>query len=234
MEHSTEILYNNTGVFCTPAHHFGSDALLLARFCEPKRGQTAADLCSGCGIVALEWHDRGHRGPCAAIELQPDGSELLRAALEAQNIDHIVPICADLRTFRAVDGPFQAGTLDVCACNPPYFTAGPQSPSEARATARHETTCTLEDVAACAFRLLKEGGKLALCHRPERLAEVLAVLRAYRLEPKRLAFVKNTADGAPWLFLVEAQKNRRTGLKLEPDVLISAGAALYGPQAEAR
>ena len=58
--------------------------------------------------------------------------------------------------------------------------------------------------------------------------EVLDVLRAHRLEPKRLAFVKNKADGAPWLFLVEAQKNRKTGLRVEPDVLISAGAALYG------
>ena len=55
-----------------------------------------------------------------------------------------------------------------------------------------------------------------------------SVLRANRLEPKRLAFVKNKADGAPWLFLVEAQKNRKTGLRVEPDVLISAGAALYG------
>ena len=71
-------------------------------------------------------------------------------------------------------------------------------------------------------------GRFALCHRPERLAEVLAVLRANRLESKRLAFVKNKADGAPWLFLVEAQKNRKTGLRVEPDVLISAGAALYG------
>ena len=58
--------------------------------------------------------------------------------------------------------------------------------------------------------------------------EVLDVLRAHRLEPKRLAFVKNRADTAPWLFLVEAQKNRKTGLRVEPDVLISAGAALYG------
>ena len=58
--------------------------------------------------------------------------------------------------------------------------------------------------------------------------QVLAVLRAHRLEPKRLAFVKNRADAAPWLFLVEAQKNRKTGLRVEPDVLISAGAALYG------
>ena len=84
------------------------------------------------------------------------------------------------------------------------------------------------DLCACGFRLLKDGGRLALCHRPERLAEVLAVLRAHRLEPKRLAFVKNRAESAPWLFLVEAQKNRKTGLKIEPDILIAAGAAMYG------
>lgn len=100
--------------------------------------------------------------------------------------------------------------------------------SPARALARHEESCGLEDVCSCGFRLLRDGGKLALCHRPERLAEVLAALRAARLEPKRLAFVKNTPDGAPWLFLVEAQKNRRTGLRVEPDVLICSGAARYG------
>ena len=194
MEHSTEILYNKTEVYCSSVHRFGSDALLLARFCPPKRGQKAADLCSGCGIVSLEWHDSGHRGPCTALELQPEASALLAEAVAAQGpeLAHITPVRA------------------------------------ARATARHETDCTLEDVCACGFRLLKDGGRLALCHRPERLAEVLAVLRAHRLEPKRLAFVKNRAEGAPWLFLVEAQKNRKTGLKIEPDILIAAGAAMYG------
>ena len=73
MEHSTEVLYNRTMVYCSPEHRFGSDALLLARFCEPKRAQKAADLCSGCGIVALEWHDRGHRGPCIAGGCRPEG-----------------------------------------------------------------------------------------------------------------------------------------------------------------
>ena len=192
-------------------------------FCEPKRAQKAADLCSGCGIVALEWHDRGHRGPCTALELQPEGSALLAAAVEEQQLTHITPACADLRTWRQDEGQF-----DVCACNPPYFTEGPQSKNAAHALARHENTCALEDVCACGFRLLKDGGRLALCHRPERLAEVLAVLRAHRLEPKRLAFVKNAPENAPWLFLVEAQKNRKTGLRVEPDVLIRAGAALYG------
>lgn len=195
MEHSTEILYNKTEVYCSAVHRFGSDALLLARFCEPKRSQTAADLCSGCGIVSLEWHDRGHRGPCAAVELQPEASALLQQAVAEQGIGHITPHLADLRSFREGEGQF-----DVCACG---------------------------------FRLLKDGGRLALCHRPERLAEVLAVLRAHRLEPKRLAFVKNRPDAAPWLFLVEAQKNRRTGLRIEPDVLITAGAAMYGSAAPA-
>ena len=161
MEHSTEILYNKTEVSCSAVHRFGSDALLLARFCEPRRSQKAADLCSGCGIVSLEWHDRGHRGPCAAVELQPEASALLQEAVTAQGIGHITPYLADLRTFREGEGQF-----DVCACNPPYFTAGPQSTDAGRAVARHETDCTLEDVCACGFRLLKDGGKLSLCHRP--------------------------------------------------------------------
>lgn len=223
MEHSTEILYNRTEVYCSPEHRFGSDALLLSRFCVPKRAEAAVDLCSGCGIVALAWHDAGHRGRCAAVELQPEASALLQAAVEAQDIRHIQPVCADLRAFGQ-----QAGQWDVCACNPPYFADGPAADLPARALARHECGCTLEEVCGCGFRLLRDGGRLALCHRPERLAEVMAALRAARLEPKRLAFVKNTSGAAPWLFLVEAQKNRRTGLRIEPDVLICDGAARYG------
>ena len=172
-------------VYCSPEHRFGSDALLLARFCEPKRTQKAADLCSGCGIVALEWHDRGHRGPCMGLELQPEGSALLSAAVQEQDIGHIEPVCADLRAFRQGEGSF-----DVCACNPPYFTDGPQSQNAAHALARHENTCALEDVCACGFRLLKDGGRLALCHRPERLAEVLDVLRELS-EVATLAVVTN-------------------------------------------
>ena len=108
MEHSTEILYNKTEVYCSSVHRFGSDALLLARFCPPKRGQKAADLCSGCGIVSLEWHDSGHRGPCTALELQPEASALLAEAVAAQGpeLAHITPVRADLRAYREGDYSF--------------------------------------------------------------------------------------------------------------------------------
>ena len=223
-----EILDNGTRVLTAPGATFGTDALLLARFCEPKRAQKAADLCSGCGIVALEWHDRGHRGPCTALEIDPAASALCAAAL-AENADaaHIAPVCGDLRQL-CTAGPEQ-GQYDFAACNPPYFTAGPRSPDPRRAEARHTGSCTTADAVDCARRALRDGGRFLLCQRPEQLAEILAALRAARLEPKRLAFVKNRPDAAPWLFLVEAQKGRKTGLRVEPDILIQSGAALYGP-----
>src|SRR5699024_7487391 len=46
----TEILANGTRVLTAPGAQFGSDALLLARFCTPRPQETAADLGSGCGI----------------------------------------------------------------------------------------------------------------------------------------------------------------------------------------
>lgn len=224
----TEILDNGTRVLTAPGAAFGTDALLLARFAPPRREEHALDLCSGCGIVALCWHDMGHRGPCTALELDLQTSELCRAAVAENGPDaaHITPVCGDLRQF-CLPGP-EHGQFDLVACNPPYFHGGPQSPSARRATARHDDTCTMQDLAACAARALRHGGRLALCQRPERLAETCAVLSASGLEPKRLALVKNKAGGRPWLFLMQARKGGRPGLELLPDVLIEAGAALYG------
>ena len=161
-----------------------------------------------------------------AQELDPDASALCVQAVAENGIDHITPVQGDLRMFCAA-GPEQ-GKYDFAACNPPYFTAGPQSPDPVRAAARHTVTCTTEDVAQCARRALRDGGRFVLCQRPDQLVEVLCALRAARLEPKRLAFVRQRTGSTPWLFLVEAQKGRKPGLKLEPDILIESGVARYG------
>ncbi len=227
MSNAIETLSNGTQVHCSANHRFGTDALLLARFSPPRRNWPAVDLCSGCGIVSLEWYDAGHRGACVGVELSADGSAQLADAVRTQGIESILAHCGDLRTFPL--DPTQQGQYQLVACNPPYFEvqSGAQSTLAAHAIARHENECNLTDVCACAARLLKDGGRFAICHRPARLAEVFDTLKAHRLEPKRLAFVKNKADGTPWLFLVEAQKNRKVGLVVEPDILVTAGTALY-------
>ena len=209
-------MYNGTSVYVSGAHRFGTDSMLLSAFCRPRRAERAVDLCSGCGIVALRWHDLGHRGPCLAVEKEPEGTALLELArCKDPELAHILPLCMDLNELPGT------GEEHLVAANPPYFTGGRASPSPARAVARHEGGCTLEQVAAAAARLLRDGGRFALCHRPDQLARVCAALAAARLEPKRIAFAKQEPGGAPWLFLLEAQKNRRPGLRFEPDILMA-------------
>ena len=219
-----QTLQNKTRVCTGQAHRFGTDALLLAAFCRPRRAELAADLCSGCGIVALAWHDLGHRGRCLAVELDPAGTELLcrSQALDGETA-HIEPLTADLRGLR----DRQQGAYHLVACNPPYFSAGPQSPSAVRATARHENSCTLRDAAACASRLLRDGGSFAFCYPPARLAEAFAALAAEKLEPKRLVMVKKEETSEPWLFLCEAQKNRAPGLRVLPDIITGRSSGGY-------
>lgn len=213
-EYTTEYLSNQTPVCVSKTHRFGTDSLLLAYFSQPWRMHRAVDLGSGCGIVALRWHDMGHRGECLAVEIQPEGTELLKQSLAMAEIDHITPCNQDLRNLP----PY--GTYQTVACNPPYFTGGFVSQKPGRGTARHEQNCTIADVAKTASRLLQDGGKFCVCQRPERLADVICAARAVRLEPKRLQWVKVREGAVPWLFLLECQKNRKSGMILEKDIVV--------------
>src|SRR5699024_4936285 len=135
------------------------------------------------------------------VDLQAEGLALLEHAL-SENQDaksHIHPLCADLRRFPR--DAWAEQSLDVIACTPPSSSGGYTSPNPARAAARHELTCTTADVCRAAYPLLKDGGRLCLCQRTERMAEVLCGMSAARIEPKRLQMVAARAGKAPWLFL---------------------------------
>ena len=209
-----ETLANGTPVYITKSHRFGQDALLLAHFCGVRSRESVCDLGCGCGIIALRWHDRGHRGPCLAIELSSGAAALARKAAEEAGAAHITVQTGDLRDVPALR-PY-AQTCSLVACNPPYFTGGFLSPDPARAAARHALSCTVEDVCAAAFQLLRDGGRLCVCQRPERLTDVLCAMRAARIEPKRLQFVAARGEKAPWLVLIEGQKNRASGMRVLP------------------
>ena len=107
--------------------------------------------------------------------------------------------------------------------NPPYYPAqsGYHSPDPARAAARTELYCTLEELCRSAARLLRTGGRFCVVHKPERLAELFSALQRSGLEPKRLKMVQARADAAPSLVLVESRKGVRPGLQVEAPVLLA-------------
>jgi tRNA1(Val) A37 N6-methylase TrmN6 len=101
------------------------------------------------------------------------------------------------------------------------------NPGDAKAIARHEILCSLEDVIREASRLLKTGGRFYLVHRPFRLAEIINKLTAYKLEPKRMKLVHPYLDKEPNMVLIECVKGGKSMLKVEAPLIVYKEPKVY-------
>ncbi|HRU97589.1 MAG TPA: methyltransferase [Ruminococcus sp.] len=219
MEYKYEKLTDKIYVCASSDHRFGTDAFLLADFSQYRQKDKACDLGTGCGIIPLIMQKYRPPQVTYAVDIQEGAIEQLRLGLEKSETSGIVPICADLKELWE-DAPL--GQLDLVTCNPPYKVnnAGFQSVITAQKIARHEILCTIDDVCAAAKKLLKYGGRLCVCNRPERLSDVIFAMKNNDIEPKRLRFVSKNPDEAPWLFLIEGKKGSKPFMKVEPQLYI--------------
>ncbi len=217
----TEILKNGTRVYSDGGIKLCADPLLLAHFCAPKPRERGLDLGCGCGAVSLALRDAGFSGELTAVDIDGAACALARRG----SLECAVPfevLEADLRSFK-IPSP-----ADFAACNPPFFAQGATGKGY-RAGARHDVTLTLGELGRAAKRLVRFGGRLCVCIRPERLEDLLCALRENGFATKRLRFARHAPSALPWLALVEARSGAGSGLALEPDfVLHDAAGALSG------
>ena len=208
----------------------GTDSVLLADFAADRRVRRFADLGCGAGVLTVLLLHALPQAAAVGVELQPDAAQLCRGNLTANGLDSRAEIlCADLREHRAV---LPAGQFDLVVANPPYFAAGSgyTSPDPVRAHARDERTCTMQDICTAMAYLTRWGGSAALVHRPERLSELLCALTSAGLEPKRLRWVQQRPEKAPWLFLVEGMAGAKPGLTVEPPLIVESADGSYSDE----
>ncbi|WP_288705195.1 methyltransferase [uncultured Ruminococcus sp.] len=213
------------------AHRFGTDAFLLAAFSRYQVRDVACDLGTGCGIIPLVMERHMPPRQIYGLDIQPEAIRLLEQTVAENRLTNLTPVLGDLRTLWA-DAPLEQCTL--VTCNPPYKAqgAGMESAGDAARIARHELLCDISDVCGSAARLLRFGGRLCLCNRPERLCDVLCAMRSAGIEPKRLRFVAKHPDTAPWLFLVEGKKGAKPFLQVESTLAVRQGDGMT-PELEA-
>ena len=184
----------------------GGDALALGAFSTVKPGWRVCDLGTGSGVLLLLLARRAENLSLTGIDIDPLSARIARENLLANGLPGEI-LTGDLRR-----APLPAGGFDLVVSNPPYFPVGS---GKSGGPARSEEFCTLSELCAAAGRLVKNGGRFSLCHRPERLTDVLCALRAHDLEPKRLKLVSHGPDRPPSLLLVEAVKQGKPGLTIE-------------------
>ena len=216
------------------AEHFrlGTDSVLLADFVNTSGAARGVDLGCASGAIALLLLARSPALHMTGLELLPDAAALARENLEKNGLAARGEIVAgDIRRHREL---FRAGSFDLVAANPPYYPAGSGSlPRDGgRAAARGETACSLDDVCAAAAFLCRTGGSFSLVYKPERLSELLCAMSAHAIEPKRLRLVCNRAGDAPGLVLVEGRRGGKPGLRIEPELVLTAAGG--GESAEFR
>ncbi|WNB92049.1 tRNA1(Val) (adenine(37)-N6)-methyltransferase [Bacillus sp. NEB1478] len=207
---------------------FSLDAVLLSRFAwvPIKRGKII-DLCSGNGAVALLLTKRSN-ALITGVEIQEKLHSMAKRSVALNELTTQVQM--DLGDIKEAPARYGFGTFDALTCNPPYFPSMNEidhNLNEHLAIARHEIHCSLEDVIRVSSQLVKQGGKVSMVHRPNRLMEILAYMRQYQLEPKKLQLIYPKSGSEANMLLIEGLKNGKPDLHIMPPLTVYGNDGEY-------
>ena len=216
----------------TGGYRAGLDAALLAAACDARPGERVLD--AGCGVggalLAAAW--RRPESRFLGLERDAQAAELARRNVLLNEMQARVRIVeGDIgKGFRALG----LGVFDCAISNPPFF----DDPSQLRGPAPERAGAYLAEAGIsgwCEFltRSVREGGRIILVHRADRLADILAAL-APKAGSIQIRPVQPFADEPAKRVLVRAVKTGKAPLILLPAlVLHERGGAKHAPQAEA-
>lgn len=206
-------------------HTFGTDAVLLSSFSNAKKNDLAVDLGTGCGIIPFLMIRDGNLKSSVGVDISSEAIDLAKRTAEELELNNFKAVCSDLNDLK---GKVDFGCHTLVTCNPPYKApnAGLKNEDKIHAAARHEIFCTLEDIVSVSAKLLKTSGRFCICHRPERLSELMKLMSDYGVEPKRLRLVAKSVGCEPWLVLVEGKRSAKKGLRIEPTLYVEENGVL--------
>ena len=203
------------GTFC-----FGMDAVLLSGFAAVKKGERALDLGTGTGIIPILLSAKTEGEHFTGLEIQEESADMARRSVSYNHLEERVDIVTgDIKEAGTL---FARASFDVVTSNPPYMNDahGIKNPGDAKAIARHEVLCTLEDVVREGTCLLRPGGRFYMVHRPRRLIEIIQTMKKHGLVPKRMKFVHPYRDREANMVLIEAVRGGGALLKAEAPVIV--------------
>ena len=218
-------ILQNPGRFC-----FGMDAVLLSAFADVKKNERALDLGTGTGILPILLHAKYKGQHYTGLEIQPESADMAARSVAYNHLqDRIDIVTGDIKDASA---RFGAGSFEVITTNPPYMIGqhGIQNDTSAKTIARHEVLCDLDDILRESAKILKQGGRFYMVHRPFRLAEIFSKMVAYHIEPKRMRLVYPFVDKEPNMVLIEGLRGGKSRLTVEKPLIVYKEPGVYMPE----
>ncbi len=215
-------IIQNPKKFC-----FGMDAVLLSGFARVKKQETALDLGTGTGIIPILLEAKTQGLHFTGLEIQPESADMARRSVAYNHLEDKINI--EIGDIKDASRIFGASSFHVVTTNPPYMTGqhGLTNPNEAKAIARHEILCCLEDVIRESARILKPQGRFYMVHRPFRLTEIMVLMHQYGLEPKRMQLVYPFKDKEPNMVLLEGLRGGNPRITIEKPLIVYRKPGVY-------
>ena len=199
---------------------FGVDAVFLSDFVRVRPGENVLDLGTGNGIIPVLLSAKTEARHITGLEIQADTAEMARRSVAHNHLeDRIDIVTGDIKEAAEL---FKPAFFDVITTNPPYMLAdhGMRNPDDAKAIARHEVLCSLDDILRESMRLMQDKSRFYMIHRPFRLTEIMIKMHQYKIEPKRIRFVHPYIDKEPAMVLIEGVRGARSRVTVEPPLII--------------
>ena len=192
-----------------------------------KNTNNILDLCTGNAPIPLVLSTKT-KAKIYGVEIQKDVYELAKKSVDINNLSKQIEIIND--DVKNISNKFESDTFDIITCNPPYFKdvdTSKKNDDIHKIIARHEVNLNMDDIAKVVRKLLKNDGKFYLVHRTERFLELTNLLMSYNIMPKRVRFIYPKEDSESNLFMLEAVKNGKVGLKLESPLYVHNNDGSY-------
>ena len=215
-------IIQDKGRFC-----FGMDAVLLSGFARVKPGEKVLDLGTGTGIIPILLEAKTDGEHFTGLEIQPESADMASRSVAYNDLqDKIDIVVGDIKD---ASQRFGASSFDVITTNPPYMIGqhGIRNDQDAKAIARHEILCDLDDILRESAKMLKPSGRFYMVHRPFRLAEIFSKMIEYRIEPKRMQLVYPFVDKEPNMVLIDAVRGGNSMVRIEAPLVIYDTPGVY-------
>lgn len=210
-----KIIQNKEG-FC-----FGMDSILLSDFAKEMRHHAKVlDLGTGTGIISILLCGKTDLKKVIGVEIQKEVAEMASRSIQLNDLQDKFEIINE--NILNLNNIYKKQSFDVIVTNPPYKkkNTGMINEKEKKIISRHEITANLEDFIKISKDLLKDNGEFYMVHRPERLVDILNLMRKYKIEPKILRFVYSDKNKESKLILIKGVKNGKPFLKVEKNLYI--------------
>lgn len=193
---------------------FSLESVLLPNFVTLNlRCKNIIDLCTGNAPIPLILSTKT-KANIVGVEIQKDVFELARKSVEINKLENKIKLIND--NLNNLKKYYESDSFDVVTVNPPFFPNIDESKKNLdihKTIARHELMTNLDEIVKISSYLLKNGGYLALIHQTIRFFDVVTVLKKYNFSINKVQFIYPKENKESNLFMIEAVKNGRNGVK---------------------